>query len=644
MPVPGWLEGVEPYRVESCYWGDVWKKEGRPSTGWLHDTYVRKRSQYHYAVRRAQAASDKYRAEGLLAAALQGDAALIKEMKVIKKGGGGPAELPDTVGGANGPEEIVEKFRDIYSTLYNSASTNEEMNILSEEIRNLIGHDAVEEIGKVTGQVVKAAACKLKSKKSDVSGWYTSDALLNAPDVLFEQLAILFRSWLTHGTITPCMLACSFLPLLKSSLKDPCDPSSYRAIAGSSLILKLFENVVILVWGEYLTSDSLQFGFKPRTSTTHCTWLVTEVVQHLLRSGTNPIVTVLDCTKAFDLCKFSILFRRMLDNGVPPIVVRCLMFMYQEQKAGVRWGQVKSEDFSVLNGTRQGSVMSPILWAVYCDPMIKRLRRLGLGAHVAGMFMGVACFADDVILIAPCHQAMQLMLKEVEDFATEYNILFSTDPVPQKSKSKCIFMRGRNKNLATPPELMLCGRLLPWVERASHLGHELHESGLMELDTSCKRAQFIEKSMEIRTMFHWAGPAEIMRALKLYLSSFYGAMLWDLAGEKTRQVFSAWNTAVKLTWDCPRETRTFLLQNVLSSDMTSAKTDILGRYSKFFFSLKKSACYEVRVLANLTARDLRTTTARNLKSVGDISGFDPFDSSFCKVKTAISSREQPQDQ
>ena len=474
------------------------------------------------------------------------------------------------------------------------------MNTLSEKLKHLISHDSVDEIRKVTGDIVKTAACKMKAKKSDVSGWYTSDALLNAPDILFKQLAVLFRSWLTHGTITPCMLVCSFLPLLKSSLKDPCDPGSYRAIAGSSLILKLFENVVILLWGEYLSSDSLQFGFKAKTSTTHCTWFVSEVVQHLLRSGTHPIVTVLDCTKAFDLCKFSILFRRMLDNGVPPIVVRCLMFMYQEQKAGVRWGKVNSDDFNVSNGTRQGSVMSPILWAVYCDPMIKRLRRLGLGAHVAGMFMGVACFADDVILMAPSHQAMQVMLNEVESFAMEYNIQFSTDPVPQKSKSKCIFMRGNNKNLVKPPELRLCGRSLPWVERASHLGHELHESGQMELDASCKRAQFIEKSVEIRTMFQWAGPAEIMRALKLYLSSFYGAMLWDLAGERARQVFSAWNTAVKLTWDCPRATKTFLLQNTLSCDMSSARTDILGRYPMFFLSLKESACSEVRVLSNLT--------------------------------------------
>ena len=99
--------------------------------------------------------------------------------------------------------------------------------------------------------------------------------------------------------MSPSLLACSFLPLLKSYLKDPSDPDSYRAIAGSSLILKTFELVVLVLWGPLLSSDSLQFGYKARTSTTHCTWLVSEVVQHLLRGGMNPIVTVLDCSKAF---------------------------------------------------------------------------------------------------------------------------------------------------------------------------------------------------------------------------------------------------------------------------------------------------------------------------------------------------------
>ena len=201
-------------------------------------------------------------------------------------------------------------------------------------------------------------------------------------------------------------------------------------------------------------------------------------------------------------------------------------------------------------------------------------------------------------------------------------------------------MMGHRKNLQKPPELRLCGRALPWVERATHLGHELDESGQMEFDASCKRAQFISKSLEIRTVFHWASPVEVLRALKIYSSSFYGAMLWDLAGVKARQLFSAWNVAVKLTWGCPRATRTFLLQKVLSSGFSSARADILGRYQMFFLGLRKSASYEVKVLANLTSRDLRTTTGKNLKTVKEASGLDPWTASPTKVKKALIDNEQ----
>ena len=647
MAVPGWAVEVEPFRADSIYWGDVWKKEGRPSTGWLHGLYIKKKAQYHYAVRRAMARASKSRAENLLAAALDGDTALLREMKVIKKGGGGPPELPDTVSGANGEQEIVEKFRLVYSGLYNSAGTEEEMRALHDKIDKLISHDSLSEVAKITGMVVKTAVCSMKPRKSDVSNCYTSDAILHAPVIQFEQLAVIFRSWLTHGKITPSMLACSFLPLLKSSLKDPADTGSYRAIAGSSLILKIFEKVIMMLWGPHLASDSLQFGFKAKTSTTQCTWMVTEVAQYLLRNGTNPIVTVLDCTKAFDLCKFSILFNRISEAGVPPIIVRVLMNMYEEQHGWVRWGSVKSDTFRISNGTRQGAVLSPAFWAIYCDLMIKELRQLGVGAHVAGIFMGVACYADDVVLIAPCHQAMQLMLDTVENFATRYNISFSTDPDPKKSKSKCIHVVGKRLNLTKPPPLVLCGNTLPWVETAAHLGHDLHQSGNMEHDAAVKRAQFIEKSVEIRTMFDWASPTEVLQALKTYCSSFYGSMLWDLGGVKASQVFTSWDLAVKLSWGCPRGTKTFLLQQVLSCGLSSAKTDILCRYGKFFRGLRTSVSMEVRVLSSLVSRDLQSTTARNLKLVKQASSQDPWEASPQKTREGLTESEhveiQPQD-
>ena len=190
------------------------------------------------------------------------------EMKKIRNGGKSKPELPDNVGGGNGEEEIVDKFRDVYKALYNSAGSKTDMLDLQKRIKQLIGHSSVEEVAKVTGEVVKEAALSMKPGKGDVSCGFSSDAILRAPDILFEHLAAVFRSFIFHGNMTSSLLACSFLPLLKSSLKDPGDVGSYRAIAGSSLLLKLFEKVVLLIWGHHLSSDSLQFGFKRKKSTT----------------------------------------------------------------------------------------------------------------------------------------------------------------------------------------------------------------------------------------------------------------------------------------------------------------------------------------------------------------------------------------
>ena len=646
--IPGWTEEVEPFRSESMYWHRVWLGAGRPSNGWLHDTMVKKRTQYHHSVRRLKRKASLIQAGKLFEASMNGDIDLIKEMKRIRGGQDSMANLPDTVAGANGQEEIVEKFRDVYSALYNSSDSEREMSALLIRVSSHIQEDSVNEVDKVTGSIVKEAVKQMRPRKADVSGGFTSDSLLNAPDILFDHLALVFRSFLLHGTVTLSLLACAFLPLLKSSLKDPSDPGSYRAIAGSSLILKLFEKVILLVWGHLLGTDSLQFGFKARTSTTQCSWLVQEVIGYYLRNGSNPIVTVLDCSKAFDTCRFSTLFSKLLDTGMPAIVVRVFMYMYQQQYSWVRWGQSVSSIFKISNGTRQGSMASPALWSVYLDLLIKELRKLGVGCYVGGLFMGVVGYADDLLLISPSRGAMQMMLDKCQEYAEEHNIMFSTDPNPSKSKSKCIFVCGSKKGLRKPAPLSLCGRDLPWVNTATHLGHEIHETGSMEHDALIKRAIFIANTVEIRESFSFASPVEILSAMKIYCCSFYGSMLWDLGGQGASMVFNSWSTAVKLTWDVPRATRTYLLQQVLQSGLTSARVDILARYAGFFQSLRTSPSHEVVVMAGIAGRDIRSTTGKNLRLIDEQSGLDTWVFSSTRIKEELLSKETvtvpPQDQ
>ena len=124
----------------------------------------------------------------------------------------------------------------MYEALYSSADTQAEMAVLLDKVNSLITPNSMVEVNKITASKVKEAACLMKPNKGDVSGGFTSDALLNGPDILFDHLATVFRSFLIHGSVTSYLLACCFLPLLKGS-KDPADTGSYRAIAGSSLIL-----------------------------------------------------------------------------------------------------------------------------------------------------------------------------------------------------------------------------------------------------------------------------------------------------------------------------------------------------------------------------------------------------------------------
>ena len=185
-------------------------------------------------------------------------------------------------------EGSLEKFRECYSELYNSADTSKEMMNIKEKVNQIIDYNrelSYFEVRKITPSVVKDAVKMMKPQKTDVSGCYSSDVFLNAPDLLFCHLSVIFQSFVVHGTIPKEILACAFLPLYKGGLKDPTRFKSYRAIAGASQLLKLFEYVVLKLWGHLLTTDPLQFGFKKGASTTQCSWLIMEVAQWYTQRG-----------------------------------------------------------------------------------------------------------------------------------------------------------------------------------------------------------------------------------------------------------------------------------------------------------------------------------------------------------------------
>ena len=334
--MPGWTEFVEPRRQDALSWHAIWVSAGRPNKGELRNVMAHTRNKFHYAVRSVRRQENTIRARKLLEASQCGSVDMLAEMKKIKGNKKGVTCLPDTVAGKTGEEKIVTEFRRVYQELYNMCDDSVALAELRRELEDDIkNQSSAWEVSKVTGTVVKEASKRLLANKGDVTGSYNSDMIKNCPDLFYELLAAVFRSWIHHGTVTRSFLACAFLPLVKG-LKDPSLTDSYRAVAGSSVILKLFDYVILTLWGGLLQSDTLQFGYKKSTSTTECSWLVMTVADHFRRRGSPVYCATLDAKQGFDRCSWKVIFSSLRKRQLPAVVTRALMFVYMEQNAVVR--------------------------------------------------------------------------------------------------------------------------------------------------------------------------------------------------------------------------------------------------------------------------------------------------------------------
>ena len=79
-----------------------------------------------------------------------------------------------------------------------------------------------------------------------------------------------------------------------------------------NLIGKLLDWVILLSCDKALSSNDSQFGFKPKHSTSQCTFVVKETVQYYLNGGSIVYGMLLDASKAFDRVQFIKLFRLLL--------------------------------------------------------------------------------------------------------------------------------------------------------------------------------------------------------------------------------------------------------------------------------------------------------------------------------------------
>ena len=178
-------------------------------------------------------------------------------------------------------------------------------------------------------------------------------------------------------------------------------------------------------------------------------------------------------------------------------------------------------------------------------------------------------------------------------------------------------------NEQRPENLKLYGVDLPFVKTATHLDHQLSEDCKIEYDIRCRRAEFIGNSTEVREMFHFAQPNQIIQAVKTYCCSMHNCMTWRLFSSMADQFFNSWSTCVKLAWRLDRATKSLFVDNFLSGGLPSMRSSVLACFGNYFRKILTSPSLEIRIIGNLAGTDVRSNTGNNLHNLAQITGLDP---------------------
>ena len=455
-----------------------------------------------------------------------------------------------TLDGHSTNADIVEHLATKYRALFSSQTTTEaRLNDIRHVIQDKVtceGNAFVVTVTEVCGMT-----SKLKINKSDGLTGSSSDHFVYAPHRFAVLFTMLINVMLVHGYMPDDMLASVLVPIPKDPRASLTNSGNYRAIALYSSMGKIVDMPISDRYSNQLMTSNAQFAFKKCHSTSMCTALVKEVVSYYNGRNTNVYACLLDATKAFDCVRYDKLFELLLKKDIPGTVIRLLLDSYTRQYAYMRWNNCMSTPIKMENGVKQGGVLSPTLFCIYFDELLRRLRETDVGCHVGHMSYAAFGYADDLLLLSPSIHGLEILVKTSESFASEYGVTFNA------KKTECICF---SKN-ACPlqRQVKVNGQHVKWKDKVKYLGIILTNDMCDDADIRAKRGEFIGSVNRLNAQFRVVPDQIRIRLLQTYCTAWCGCQTWLLNTTSVKGMNIEWKKAVRRTLNLPRTTRSKLV-------------------------------------------------------------------------------------
>ena len=154
--------------------------------------------------------------------------------------------------------------------------------------------------------------------------------------------------------------------------RNVCD--NHRGISLLSIASKILARLILNRIIKHVIDDiypESQCGFRGGRGTIDMIFSLRPVAEKVREKNQELYMVFVDLTNAFDTVNRAALWKVLKKLGIPDSMLKVIISFHEGMRASVGSNGKTSDSFNVTNGTKQGCVMAPVLFALFFSVMLK---------------------------------------------------------------------------------------------------------------------------------------------------------------------------------------------------------------------------------------------------------------------------------
>ncbi|KAL4104822.1 hypothetical protein QTP88_020098 [Uroleucon formosanum] len=298
-------------------------------------------------------------------------------------------------------EEVTREFKKVLEQMLNISTKTEA------EDNNII---TVEQyLEEPTLEEVKMAVEMLKGGKAPGEDTIIAELLKNGGITLMINLKQLINKIWREETIPKAWQVSILCPIYKKG--DVINCQNYRGISLLNTTYKVLSNIILNRLTPYAKDivGEYQAGFTAGKSTTDQIHVIKQITEESHEFDKDVYLLFVNFKQAYDSIARSTLWNVMVQLGIPAKLVRMVKACMKNSRCKVKFKSVLSKEFTVTTRVRQGDALSPILFNIALESLVKEaLQNEPQGLDIGqGKQVFLAAYADDIVVIAETEDSLK---------------------------------------------------------------------------------------------------------------------------------------------------------------------------------------------------------------------------------------------